>query len=190
MDYLALGHFHSSSDCDAGDVIARYSGPPELINLKTGPGGALIANLSDSGVTVTREKVSSLRIEELEVSGAELSSTEDLRQLIADKADENVVVDVEVNGMLPVDVSLDIDRLFQEVSDRLYRLRIKDNSIVPDPSITEGKFPEQMISGKFARMMRERIEQAKELEDRAALRIAQEALRTGLHLLTRGDRYE
>lgn len=190
MDYLALGHFHSSGECDAGGVVARYSGPPELINLKTDPGAALVVDITESGVSVTPEKVSSLRIEELQIPGAELSSTEDLRRSIAERAGEHVVLDVEVSGMLPVNVTLDIDRIFQELSDDLYRLRIKDHTIIPDESILGGKFPEQLVSGKFARLMQDRIKQARELEDRATLRIAQEALRTGLHLLTKGDRYE
>lgn len=187
MDYIALGHIHSAGDCDAGGVVARYPGPLELISSDCKPGAALIVDLDEDGVRVQSEPMATLKRESLEILGAELTSTGDLRERIAEVADKDTLVEVSITGMLPVGVTLNIDRLLQEFRESTYRLNIDDRTIAADLDAADADFAEELVIGQFVRLMQEKIEEAREAGDERALKVASDALNYGVHLLRGGD---
>ncbi len=187
MDYIALGHFHNAQNCDAGGVVARYCGPPELINMQSPPGAALLVEMGASGVSVEPLPVASLRLQEAEILAAELRSEADLAEKLREYAAQDLVLDAEIVGMLPLGVRLQIEQLAEELADDFYRLNLTDNTAVGELDIDEAEYPEQYVTGKFIRLMQERIEQAQDAGDEPAARIAAEALRLGAHLLQGGE---
>jgi len=187
MDYLALGHFHNAQSCDAGGVVARYCGPPELINLQGPPGAPLLVELTAAGVSVEAAPVASLRLQKAEILAAELQSAADLADKLGEYAAEDLVLDAEIVGMLPLDVRLQAEAVAEELADDFYRLNLTDNTAVAARDFDEADYPAQYVTGRFIRLMQERIEQAQAADDEDAVRIASEALRLGLHLLQGGE---
>jgi len=187
MDYIALGHFHNAQNCDDGGVVARYPGPPELINMQSPPGAPLLVEMTASGVSVEAVPVASLRLEKAEILAAELQSGADLTEKLRAYAAQDLVLDADIVGMLPLGVRLQTEQLAEELADDFYRLSLTDNTAVAALDIDEAQYPEEFVTGKFIRMMQERIQQVQAEGDEHAARIAAEALRLGVHLLQGGE---
>lgn len=187
MDYIALGHFHNCQVCDAGGVVARYPGPVELINLKSPPGAPLLVEISTGGAEVEAVPVASLRLETAQVLAAELTSEADLVGQLAEHAGADVVLDAEIVGMLPLEVRLETEQVAEELADRFYRLILEDHTEIGGGQLDASRYPESMVTGKFLRLMQQKVEEAEQSGDDGQARIAERALRLGLHLLQGGD---
>lgn len=187
MDYVALGHFHNCQVCDAGGVVARYPGPVELINLKSPPGAPLVVDISPSGITVEQVPVASLKLETVEILAAQLASEGDLVAQLTERAGADVVLKAAIVGMLPLEVRLESEQVSEELADRFYRLVLEDHTEVSAAQIDATEYPENMVIGKYLRLLQERIEKLQQDGDEQQLRVAQQALRLGMHLLKGGD---
>ncbi len=187
MDYLALGHFHDFVIEDTGDVTAYYPGPPELISLREKAGAPLLVELSPSGVTAAALPVNSLRLEHGDILATELHSTGDLRDQLLEKAAPDVVLDFRVVGMIPLGMTLDLAGLEDELADSFYRISIDDSTQALDFEVDEAEYPDAFVTGRFLRLMQQRIEQAQAAEDTKGALIASQALNLGVHLLKGGE---
>ena len=143
--------------------------------------------LTEAGVATELVRVSSLELKQLQIMAAELDSEGALADKLLEHAGANVVLRAEIAGVLPLGVRLETDEVAEELSDRFYRLSLDDASAYGAVELDEGDYPERLVTGKFMRMMQERIEAARASGDERGARIGAEALNLGVHLLQGGD---
>jgi DNA repair exonuclease SbcCD nuclease subunit len=188
LDYLALGHWHSSQQGRAGRVIYAYSGAPEPIAMDQDRAGkVLIVTLDKAAngartVNVDSRQVGRTRFEKVDVDGASLGSQPAFIDRLRAMADPDVVLDVRLTGVRPDDLDLDIDEIETALASQFLKIRIRDAST---PALSEGVLPPpDTILGAFIRDVEGRIaelEADQKVSDAAELR---DALRLGRLLLT------
>jgi len=184
LDYLALGHWHSTQVARAGSVTWAYSGAPEPVAVdQDGAGKVLLVTLEETAagprVTVEERVVGRTRYERLEVDAATLGSQPALVSRLGSKADPDVVLDVRLIGVRPDELDLSVEEVEAALRPRFLRVRVRD---VSRPSLTEGLLPPpDTIAGAFIRDVEARIA---ELEAVGGEREAAEAgeLRDALRL--------
>ena len=154
LDYLALGHWHSTQQGKAGHVTYAYSGAPEPVALDQDRAGkVLIVSLDDSrgGRTVTFEErtVGRTRFERVEIDAATVKSQPELVTRLATRADPDLVLDVRLKGVRADELDLDTDEIESELRRSFLKVRVRDYSL---PPLTEGNLPSpDTIVGAFIR---------------------------------------
>lgn len=181
MHYIALGHWHRQYPCCDKGVVAWYSGPPELISMdQREPSSVLIVTISDSGIVQVEARQIGIRwCDELEIDLADVESLPQLKSNIAEGANPNLVRKVILKGLRPEDMLLSPEELEAELLDDFFHLKITDHSHPRLSGLTEDAYKDQLVLGKFIRLMKGHIETC-EGEERE---IAEEALQYGLALL-------
>lgn len=181
MDYIALGHWHRQYPCSDKGVVAWYSGPPELISTdQREPGSVLVVTILDSGKIKVETRQTGMRCcEDLEIDLSDFEALSQLKSNIVEGANPNLVRKVVLKGLRREDMLLSPEELEAELSDGFFYLRIADQSHPRTSELTEDAYKDQLILGKFIRLMKEYIETC-EGEERE---IAEEALQYGLALL-------
>lgn len=181
MHYIALGHWHRQYPCCEKGVVAWYSGPPELISMdQSEPGSVLIVTISDSGLVRVEARQTGIRCcDDLEIDLADVEGLPQLKSKIAGGAMPNLVRKVILKGLRHEDILLLPEDLEAELSDGFFHLKITDLSHPRLTELTEDIYKDELILGKFIRLMKEHIETC-EGEERE---IAEEALQYGLSLL-------
>lgn len=180
MDYVALGDWHIFSDQSQGDIKAYYSGAPEPTGTdQKGAGYVTCVGLNEGGVQVQRKRVGSITCDQLsvEVTG---KSTGEILETIKAQANPNLMITVTLVGLGKLGTVLDTEKLKQELAPHFYHLEISDQAHPELADVTPEAFPEELVAGKFVRLMQERIEQAGDDEQR---RQAEQGLQVGLALL-------
>lgn len=186
LDYLALGHWHSTLEGMAGRVPWAYSGAPEPVALdQDRAGNVLLVVLNEvkgeRSATIEPRAVGRTRFERVEVDAATAGSQPALIASLAARADPDLVLDVVLTGLRPDDLDLDIVEAEAELAPSFFRVRVRDRSV---PPLTEGALPPpDTIAGAFIRDAEARIaelEAAGAAADAAELR---DALRLGRLLL-------
>jgi DNA repair protein SbcD/Mre11 len=189
LDYLALGHWHSTQQGKAGHVSYAYAGAPEPVALDQDRAGkVLIVNLDDSrgGKSVTFEErtVGRTRFERVEIDAATVKSQPELVTRLATRADPDLVLDVRLKGVRADELDLDTDEIETELRRAFLKVRVRDYSL---PPLTEGTLPSpDTIVGAFIRDVEGQIAeleasgQIEHLEHAAELR---DVLRLGRLLL-------
>jgi exonuclease SbcD len=188
LDYLALGHWHSSQQGRAGRVIYAYSGAPEPIAMDQDRAGkVLIVTLDKAAngartVNVDSRQVGRTRFEKVDVDAAALGSQPAFIDKLRGRADPDVVLDVRLTGVRPDDLDLDIDEIETALASQFLKIRVRDAST---PALSEGVLPPaDTILGAFIRDVEGRIaelEADQKVSDAAELR---DALRLGRLLLS------
>jgi DNA repair exonuclease SbcCD nuclease subunit len=186
LDYLALGHWHSSQQARAGKVAYAYSGAPESVAIdQTGAGSVLLVSLDgEKGqrtVNVEERRVGRTRFEALELDAATIPNQPALVEKLAARADPDLVFDVRLNGVRPDELDLHLEEVEAQLRGSFVRIRIRDRSL---PPLTEGALPSpDTIAGAFIRDTEARIaelEAANRTDDAGELR---DVLRLGRLLL-------
>ncbi|MFQ5421445.1 MAG: exonuclease SbcCD subunit D [Anaerolineae bacterium] len=180
MDYVALGDWHNFSDQSQGTVKAYYSGAPEPTGTdQKGAGYVACVELNEGSVQVQRKRVGSVTCDQLsvEVTG---KSTGEILETIKAQADPNLMLTVPLVGLRKLGIVLDAEKLKQELAPHFYHLEISDQAHPELADVTPEAFPEELVAGKFVRLMQERIEQA---SDDGQRRRAEQGLQIGLALL-------
>jgi exonuclease SbcD len=186
LDYLALGHWHSSQQGRAGETCWAYSGAPEPVAIdQDKAGNVLLVTLDGSGarkkVTVEEGRVGRTRFEAIEVDLAAIGSQPALIDRIRAKADADLVLDVRLTGLRPDELDIDADEVESQLRASFFRLRVRDRSV---PPLTEGSLPPaDTIAGAFIRDLEGQVaelEAAERIQEAAELR---DALRLGRLLL-------
>jgi exonuclease SbcD len=186
LDYLALGHWHSSQQGRAGSTTYAYSGAPEPVAVdQDKAGNVLLVTLDGTAagktVVVEERRVGRIRFEALELDLAALGSQPALIERLRTMADPDLVLDVRLTGLRPDEVDVSTDEVEGQVRNAFFRLRVRDRSV---PPLTEGALPPvDTVAGAFIRDLEGQIaelEAADRVDEAGELR---DALRLGRLLL-------
>ncbi len=186
LDYLALGHWHSSQTGKAGAVTYAYPGAPEPVALDQDRAGkVLLVELDEPGgersVSVTEHQVGRTRFEKTEIDTATMANQPALIEGLAARADPDLVLDVRLVGVRPDELDLHLDEIETALATFFLKVRVRDASM---PALTEGPLPSvDTIAGAFIRDLEARIaelEAAGSTEEAAEQR---DSLRLGRLLL-------
>lgn len=184
LDYLALGHWHKPTDCSQGGVTAWYSGSPEVLYPKdSGAGSALLVTITGGETKVEPVAVGRCRAESLVLSAEGHPEASSLGAAIRDRADPELLLEVKLTGLKPLDASLTaeaLEELEEGLAPRFYFLRIRDEAQPRLDTEALSRHPEPTVAGRYVRLLSERLGGAESDEDR---RVIEEALQVGLALL-------
>ncbi len=182
LDYLALGHWHSTQRGQAGSTLWAYSGAPEPVAVdQDQAGNVLLVTLAerDGGrhVGVEERRVGRTRFDRLDIDAAVIGSQPALVERAAALADPDLILDVRLIGIRPDDLDLAVDEVERELADRFFRVRVRDLSVAALPA---GPAPSpDTIAGSLVRDLSAAIAEAeaaggdeRALELREALRVA------------------
>lgn len=184
MDYVALGDWHSFADYSQGEVTAYYSGAPELTGLgQTGAGYVACVELHDGGVSVRKERVGAVSTDELKINVTGRTGA-DVAQLIREHADPSLMVQVILTGLTELGTILSPGDIEQELASDFYHITCTDRSHPQVEAVSSEDYPEELVIGKFARLMLEQIDRA---ESEREQRRAELALQLGIALLERKE---
>jgi DNA repair exonuclease SbcCD nuclease subunit len=171
LDYLALGHWHSTSKGKAGGVAYAYAGAPEPVALDQDRAGNVLLVQLDARdgkkqVTIEERKVGKVRVERLRLDAAKVGSQPALVAKLGDRADADVVLDVELIGIRPDDLDLHVEEIESQLADRFLKVRVRDRSVAPLP---EGVLASpDTVLGAFIRDLEARIAEEEASSDGAA----------------------
>lgn len=186
LDYLALGHWHGTQRWKAGHTTFAYSGAPEPVAVDQDKAGkVLLAALEMAGdkriIEIEERTVGKTRFKGLTIDGATIESQPALIEKLAAMANEDLVLDVVIDGVRPDELDLDPGEVQAAVRDRFLGVRVRDRST---PPLTDGPLPpEDTIAGAFIRDLEARIRGAEEAGEADAAVELREALRLGRLLL-------
>ena len=160
LDYLALGHWHSSQKGKAGSTTYAYSGAPEPVAVdQDGAGNVLLVTIEEAAgkrtATVEERKVGKTRFERVDIDAARLKGQADLIARLEGKASDDLVLEARLTGVRPDELDLNTDEVEAQLKDSFLRIRVRDASL---PALTEGAIPSaDTIAGAFIRDVEARI---------------------------------
>jgi len=184
LDYLALGHWHSTSQGTAGKTVYAYAGAPEPVAVdQDRAGNVLLVTLGGSGkkVAVEERKVGRTVFERLELDAAGVGSQPDLVAALAARAGPDLVLDVQLIGVRPDELDLHVEEVEAELADRFLKLRVRDRSV---PAPADAAAPAGTVLGAFIHDVEAQIAEAEAAEEAATAGELREVLRLGRLLLT------
>jgi DNA repair protein SbcD/Mre11 len=186
LDYLALGHWHSTMKAKAGRTTYAYSGAPEPIALdQDRAGNVLVVSLDEvdgkKKVTVEEHRVGKTRVEKLQLDAATVGSQPSLVAKLAERADPDLVLDVEIGGVKPDELDIHVEEVESGLAERFLKLRVRDRSVAPLP---EGPaVSADTVLGAFIRDLEAQIAEAEARDDDATSNELRDSLRLGRLLL-------
>jgi exonuclease SbcD len=160
LDYLALGHWHSTQQGKAGATTYAYSGAPEPVAVtQDGAGKVLLVQLDEAAdartVTIVERSVGKTRFEKVDVDAAALAGQPALLKQLAAKANPDLVLDVRLTGVRPDELDVATDEVEEQLKGSFLKIRVRDTSI---PALTTGNLPSpDTIPGAFIRNVEGRI---------------------------------
>lgn len=181
LDYVALGHWHSWGDYTTGAVKAFYSGSPECLAFGGGRGVCAGVELKEDGVTVEAREIGCRRMEEVELQITGVRDSDEIKRQIAALADRELALRCALNGVTDLSFKPDVDAIVSDLGDEFFHLQLEDLSHPTSSKIGQDDFPEQLVIGKYVRLMSERIQQAQ--GDSETVATLEDALRLGVALL-------
>jgi DNA repair exonuclease SbcCD nuclease subunit len=187
LDYLALGHWHSTSKGKAGGTTWAYSGAPEPIAVdQDRAGNVLLVALDGAGarkrVSVEERKVGRTAFEKLQLDAATLGSQPALVAQLAERANADLVLDIELIGVRPDELDVHVDEVEQELADRFLKIRVRDRSVAPLPDGPVASA--ETVLGAFIRDLEVQVAEVEASDDAATAGELRDALRLGRLLLS------
>jgi DNA repair exonuclease SbcCD nuclease subunit len=186
LDYLALGHWHSTQRGRGGATLWAYSGAPEPVAVdQDRAGNVLLVTLAERGrgrhVYIEERRVGQTRFDRLEVDAATLAGQAALVERVAALADPDLVLDVRLVGLRPDDLDLAPDEVERQLAERFFRVRVRDLSVaaLPDGPLP----PPDTIAGSLVRDLGHAIAEAEAAGEDERAREIREALRLARLLL-------
>lgn len=186
LDYLALGHWHSAQTAKAGTVTYAYSGAPEPVALDQDRAGkVLLVELDRHGsrrsVKVEERQVGRTVFLKLDVDAATVVSQPGLVEILAGRANPDLVLDVRLVGVRRDELDLDLVEIEMALAPSFLKVRLRDASM---PALTEGPLPSpDTIVGAFIRDVEARIGVLEAAGSTAEAAEQRDALRLGRLLL-------
>jgi DNA repair exonuclease SbcCD nuclease subunit len=160
LDYLALGHWHSTQQGRAGTTTYAYAGAPEPVAVnQDGAGKVLLVELdapaTGKTVTIQERQVGRTRFERVDVDAAGLSGQPDLVNALAARSDPDLVLEARLTGVRPDELDIDTTEIEEQLKGSFLRVRVRDAST---PSLSHGTLPSpDTIAGAFIRDVEARI---------------------------------
>jgi DNA repair exonuclease SbcCD nuclease subunit len=180
MDYVAMGDWHAFADYSQGDVKAFYSGAPEPTALgQRGAGYVACVELDENHVRVSPKRVGTVTTDEMTLN-VEGRNGAEVVEAIMQHADPQLMLRVTLTGLKRLGTVIDVSTLESELSSAFYHIDCVDESHPHLETIADDDYPEEMVIGKFVRLMQDRIEQAADADVR---RRAEQAIQVGVALL-------
>lgn len=186
LDYLALGHWHSTSKGKAGRTAYAYSGAPEPIALDQDRAGNVLVVTLDAArgtksVEIEERKVGRTRFERRQLDAATIGTQPALVAALRDAANPDLVLDVELIGVRPDELDLHVEEVEAELADQFLKVRVRDRSIAPLP---DGPIASaDTVLGAFIRDLEARVAEVEAADDRDTANELRDALRLGRLLL-------
>jgi exonuclease SbcD len=186
LDYLALGHWHSTSKGKAGGTTYAYSGAPEPVAVDQDRAGNVLLVALDAPdgrkrVTVEERRVGRTTFERLQLDAATVGSQPGLVQRLAERANPDLVLDVELIGVRPDELDLHVEEVEAELADRFLKVRVRDRSVAPMP---EGVLASpDTVLGAFIRDLEAQIAEREAADDTDQANELKDSLRLGRLLL-------
>ena len=186
LDYLALGHWHSAQSGKAGTVSYAYSGAPEAVALDQDRAGkVLLVELDEKAgkrtIKIDERQVGRTTFAKLEIDAATVASQPALVDLLAARADPDLVLDARLVGVRRDDLDLDLDEIEVALAPSFLKVCVRDGSL---PALTEGPLPSpDTIAGAFIRDLEARIAELEAAGSTAEAAEQRDALRLGRLLL-------
>ena len=187
LDYLALGHWHSAQIGKAGTVTYAYAGAPEAVALDQDRAGKVMLVTLEEGdgtrsVSVAERQVGRTGFVKLEIDAATVASQPALVELLATRADPDLVLDVRLVGVRRDELDLDLPEIEAALAPSFLKVRVRDMSV---PALTEGPLPSpETIAGAFIRDLEARIAALETAGSTAEAAEERDALRLGRLLLS------
>ena len=187
LDYLALGHWHSTSKGKAGRTTYAYSGAPEPVAVDQDRAGNVLLVTLDSTdgkkrVLVEERKVGRTRFERIQVDAASVGSQPGLVKKLRERANEDLMLDVELIGIRPDDLDIHAEEVETELADQFLKLRVRDRAVSPLPDGPVAS-PDTVL-GAFVRDLEAQIAEREAADDDGAASELRDALRLGRLLLS------
>ncbi len=154
LDYLALGDWHTAFQVLPPPTVAWYAGAPEWLSFdQTDPGAVLLVEIAaPKSAQVTPVVVGQRRFTRLEANAAEVDEGA-LRAMIAEVADPELVCEVVLSGLLPLQRLVDTGAIEHDLAERFFRLRIVNRTRVwMDEESLDG-IPVQTVLGQFVKLL-------------------------------------
>lgn len=186
LDYLAMGHWHSTSRGKAGHTVYAYSGAPEPVALdQDRAGNVLLVTLDQHGgkktVKVDERQVGRTRFEKLELDASTVASQPALIDLLAARADPDLVLDVRLIGVRPDQLDLHTEEIETALGGLFLKVRCRDRSM---PALSDGTIPPpDTVLGAFIRDVEARVAELEAAGEDDAASELRDALRLGRLLL-------
>jgi DNA repair protein SbcD/Mre11 len=138
LDYLALGHWHSTSKGKAGKTVYAYAGAPEPVALDQDRAGKVLLVSLDAAdgkkqVTIEERKVGRTRFERAQLDAATIGSQPNLIAKLQERADPDLVLDAELIGVRPDTLDVHVEEVEAALADRFLKVRVRDRSVAPLP---------------------------------------------------------
>lgn len=183
LNYIACGHWHSYFEVPTKKTKAVYSGSPELIALgESDSGNIVMVNIDGSGKTTFEKKRTGRRsYQKVQFDGEKAFSGDTLAIELAKAADPNLILDVDITGLVSVENKKNIDAVIDELAGKYFRLKINDNTHLKLDSINMADYPETLTAGRFVRIMQTKINSTGSEEQKS---LYEASLQLGLALLS------
>jgi DNA repair exonuclease SbcCD nuclease subunit len=182
FDYMALGHWHSFHDYSQGSTKAFYCGSPEPISMdQEGAGNVVLVTVQGKGdVTVTPCRVGSKQFDGLHINIGLVNETADIVKFIEARANPDLILKVTLEGLCSTGLNPNSKELEDSLGKQFFCLRVMDKWQPKLDEVTTDNFPEETVTGKFIKLMRDKIALASNEEDKE---LSKEALKLGFALL-------
>jgi DNA repair exonuclease SbcCD nuclease subunit len=186
--YFALGRLGSWHEVADSPAPAVYAGSPELVSVDAPEQGHVArVELRASGATVSKVRVGARSVVEARVEVTDASDAFSIAERVRHEArsNPNAVLRLVLTGLASAEAGIDDWDLIEELAGdyffvcppvRDYEVRVSDQDLA--------QLPEQLVVGRFARHMRERLEAAETQEERQEI---EDALQLGVSLLQGKD---
>ncbi|MBD3367432.1 MAG: hypothetical protein GF405_04555 [Candidatus Eisenbacteria bacterium] len=178
--YVALGHWHSWKEVTSSAV---YAGSPEIVAPdQEGAGSVALVHFADHDPRVERVPVArrAVRKAEIEIGDGDAAALAGRIRGIVPPSDDTIL-ELTLEGLIDADAGFDESVLLELLSDEYFHVSVPERAFhvrLDEESLS--RLPSEMVVGRFARLMRSRIEKADDPEERAEL---EDALQLGVSLL-------
>ena len=187
LDYLALGHWHSTQQAQAGAVAYAYAGAPEAVALDQDRAGKVLLveleNVDGKRIVTIEERIVGRTTFQQRPArrGGVGSAARAHREAWPSGPTPTSCSTSRIVGVRPDELDLDIDEIETALAASFLKVRVRDVSL---PALTEGTLPSpDTVVGAFIRDLEARIaelEATDKADEAAELR---DALRLGRLLL-------
>ncbi len=174
-NYIGLGDWHSMLELKKDK--AYYSGSPELVDSdQKGAGNVLMIEISDAGTKVSSVKVGKREVMLQDLDLNKFKDVSSLKNAIEEKAGAEVVKLVTLSGLKSLSFKVDIAELEDSLSSKFFYLKISDKSNLQLTAEELAKYPEELLVGRFIKILSAKEGVDKEMMD--------DAIQYGVSLLT------